>query len=290
MDNFSGPAVEPGEIVLSSSLLADNSQLLTVPVDMIIPNPFQPRKTFSDESLQELAESVKTYGVLQPLLVAQLDGGQFLLIAGERRLRAAKLAGLTSIPVLAGCFNSQEVAEVALIENLQREDLHFLEEAEGYELLLQEFALTQEQMALRVGKKQSTISNKLRLLKLSPAVRSVVREQSLTERHARALLALDGEAAQLSVLQAIVENGLNVRQTEALIESLLTQGAPEVINGRKRIKVIRDVRIFLNTIKKVVGDLKGTGVKVKVKQDVDGNDIVLTMRIPTQAAEKKVKK
>lgn len=278
-------------LVLSSSLLADNSKLLTVPVDSVIPNPFQPRKTFSDESLQELSNSVKMYGVLQPLLVAQLDGGQYLLIAGERRLRAAKLAGLELIPVLAGCFNSQEVAEVALIENLQREDLHFLEEAEGYELLLQEFSITQEQMAERVGKKQSTISNKLRLLKLSPNVRSIIREQALTERHARALLALESEESQKSVLQAIVENGLNVRQTEALIESLAGQTEPELAPvGRKRIKVIRDVRIFLNTIKKVVGDLKGTGVKVKVKQDVEGNDIVLTMRIPTRAVEKKSKK
>ena len=278
-------------LVLSSSLLADNSKLLTVPVDSVIPNPFQPRKTFSDESLQELSNSVKMYGVLQPLLVAQLDGGQYLLIAGERRLRAAKLAGLESIPVLAGCFNSQEVAEVALIENLQREDLHFLEEAEGYELLLQEFSITQEQMAERVGKKQSTISNKLRLLKLSPNVRQIIREQALTERHARALLALESEESQKSVLQAIVENGLNVRQTEALIESLAGQTEPELAPvGRKRIKVIRDVRIFLNTIKKVVGDLKGTGVKVKVKQDVEGNDIVLTMRIPTRAVEKKSKK
>ncbi len=278
-------------LVLSSSLLADNSKLLTVPIDSVIPNPFQPRKTFSEESLQELSSSVKMYGVLQPLLVAQLDGGQYLLIAGERRLRAAKLAGLEAVPVLAGCFNSQEVAEVALIENLQREDLHFLEEAEGYELLLQEFSITQEQMAERVGKKQSTISNKLRLLKLSPTVRNIIREQSLTERHARALLALDSEESQKSVLQAVVENGLNVRQTEALIESLAGQIEPEVAPvGRKRIKVIRDVRIFLNTIKKVVGDLKGAGVKVKVKQDVEGNDIVLTMRIPTRAVEKKSKK
>lgn len=279
------------ELVLSSALLSDSSKLLNVPIDSVIPNPFQPRKTFSDESLQELSDSVKTYGVLQPLLVAQLDGGQYLLIAGERRLRAAKLAGLPNIPVLVGCFNSQEVAEVALIENLQREDLHFLEEAEGYELLLQEFSITQEQMAERVGKKQSTISNKLRLLKLSPAVRQTIREQALTERHARALLTLEDEVAQQSVLQAVVENGLNVRQTEALIESLSEEAAPEeAAVGRKRIKVIRDVRIFLNTIKKVVGDLKGTGVKVKVKQDVDGNDIVLTMRIPTKPAEKKAKK
>ncbi len=271
-------------MALYSSMPAEAGRLMTVPVDQIIANPFQPRKIFSDDSLQELAASIDAYGVLQPLLVAPLEGEQFLLIAGERRLRAAKLAGLAVVPVLAGTFTSQEVAEVALIENLQREDLHFLEEAEGYELLLQEFSLTQEQMAVRVGKKQSTIANKLRLLKLSPMIRQAVREHALTERHARALLAVDGEAAQLEVLQAVVENGLNVRQTESLIDSLAARVATEQIqNGKKRIKVIRDVRIFLNTIKKVVGDLKGTGVKVKVKQDVDGDDIVLTMRVPTQA-------
>ena len=155
-----------------------------------MPNPYQPRKDFEEDALDDLAASIAEYGVLQPLLVARSDNDEYVLIAGERRLRASKLAGLKDVPVIVSSYTKQQSAEIALIENLQREDLHYLEEAEGYEKLMTQFNLTQEAMALRVGKKQSTIANKLRLLNLPPEIRTVLKEKQLTERHGRALLKL----------------------------------------------------------------------------------------------------
>ena len=149
------------------------------PTNQIYPNPYQPRKTFSDESLADLCASIKEYGVLQPLLVSPSDDGRYMLIAGERRLRASRMANLSEVPVIISDYTSQQIAEIALIENLQREDLHFLEEAEGYEQLMNEFHLTQEAMAARVGKKQSTIANKLRLLRLTGPVRKVLVDAGL---------------------------------------------------------------------------------------------------------------
>ena len=144
--------------------------VVQVPVQNVEPNPYQPRKHFEPEALVELAHSISQYGVLQPLLVSPMGDGRYMLIAGERRLRASKLANLSMVPVIISDYTTQQIAEIALIENLQREDLHYLEEADGYEKLMDQFHLTQESMASRVGKKQSTIANKLRLLKLSEKV------------------------------------------------------------------------------------------------------------------------
>ena len=149
-------------------------KVVKVPIGQIFPNPYQPRKSFDEAALEELSASIAQYGVLQPLLVSPTEDGRYLLIAGERRLRASRMAKLTEVPVIISDYTTQQIAEIALIENLQREDLHFLEEAEGYEQLMEQFHLTQEAMAARVGKKQSTIANKLRLLRLSPAVRKVL--------------------------------------------------------------------------------------------------------------------
>ena len=265
--------------------------VINVPITNIITNPFQPRKIFDNNTLQELAESIKEYGVLQPLLVVPLEEEQYLLIAGERRLRAAYLAELETIPVLLGNYSSEEVAEIAMIENLQREDLHFLDEAEGYDLLMKEFHITQDALAQKIGKKQSTIANKLRILKLDKSIRDILRTGKLTERHARALLKLDDVGVQLSVVNAAIDNDLNVRQTEEMIESLISSGnmsnsdikenakGAETAAG-KRTKVVRDVRIFVNSVKKVVSDIKKAGVKVKLEQKQTDKDLILTMRIP----------
>ncbi|MBQ5624978.1 MAG: ParB/RepB/Spo0J family partition protein, partial [Phascolarctobacterium sp.] len=159
-------------IMAQSSTKAQEVQVEKVDINKIVPNPYQPRKTFDDESLADLSASIAQYGVLQPLLVAPVENGDYMLIAGERRLRASIMAELKEVPVIISHYTSQQIAEIALIENLQREDLHFLEEAEGYEQLMEQFHLTQEAMAARVGKKQSTIANKLRLLKLSANIRT----------------------------------------------------------------------------------------------------------------------
>lgn len=250
-------------------------KVVKVPIEKVIPNPYQPRKTFEDDALADLASSIAQYGVLQPLLVAPGNDDTYILIAGERRLRASKMAELTEVPVIVSEYTTQQIAEIALIENLQREDLHFLEEAEGYEQLMNEFMLTQEAMATRVGKKQSTIANKLRLLRLSANVRQVLRDGELTERHARALLKLEEEEKQLDVLKIVISKKYSVRQTEEYIEKLLEEAAPK---KRKRL-IVNDVRIYLNSIKQVVGAIKDSGIPVAMEQTVEGDEVVVSLRI-----------
>jgi len=261
----------------------DKDNVHHINVSEIIPNPFQPRKVFQHDSLQELAASIQEYGVIQPLIVRNMENG-FELVAGERRLRASKLAGLQQVPVIVKEFTDKEVAELAMIENLQREDLHFLEEAEGFQQLITSFDFTQEELARRMGKNQSTIANKLRLLKLIPEVRAVIATEKLTERHARSLLKIDDARLQMEVLDIIREKALNVRETEELIEEFLEDIAKQIeeknIPKRNVVKVIRDVRIFINTINNVVGEMKKTGLKIKVKQEQDEEYIHINLRIP----------
>lgn len=253
-------------------------QVLYVPLSKIVPNPYQPRKEFESEALSELADSIRQYGVLQPLLVAPGPDNNYILIAGERRLRASTMAGMGSVPVIVSEYTTQQIAEIALIENLQRKDLHYLEEAEGYEKLVNTFHLTQESMAGRVGKKQSTIANKLRLLKLSPSVRNTLHESDLTERHARALLKLENEETQKTVLKKIIKDHLNVKQTEALIEKTLKQEGK--LNKKKpRIVIVNDVRIYLNSIKNIMDAVKNSGIPSCMEQEMDGDDVVVTLRI-----------
>ncbi len=260
-------------------------KVVKVPLEKIFPNPYQPRKTFDDEALADLSKSIAEYGVLQPLLVAPADGGRYLLIAGERRLRASRLAKLTEVPVIISDYTSQQIAEIALIENLQREDLHFLEEAEGYEQLMQQFHLTQEAMAARVGKKQSTIANKLRLLRLSNEIRKILVDAELSERHARALLRLDDNEKRLEVLKVVIEKGYSVRQTEEYIEKILADKREEK-EKKRRMVIVNDVRIYVNSFKKVVNAIKDVGIPVNMEQTIDGDDVVVTVRIKNQKKPK----
>lgn len=258
-------------------------KVVKVPIEQIFPNPYQPRKTFDEEALEELAASVSQYGVLQPLLVAPAENGRYLLIAGERRLRASRMALLTEVPVIISEYTSQQIAEIALIENLQREDLHYLEEAEGYEQLMEQFHLTQEAMAARVGKKQSTIANKLRLLRLSHQVREVLVEAELSERHARALLRLEDDVKRLEALEVIISRRYNVRQTEEYIDKLLSDKQQE---KKKRLVIVNDVRIYLNSIKQVVSAIKDVGIPVNMEQTIDGDEVVVSLRIKNQKKPK----
>ena len=274
--------IDDGFSVLDTncSILGENKavkevKVIKVPIDQIFPNPYQPRKTFDDSALEELADSIAQYGVLQPLLVTPAEDGRYLLIAGERRLRASRMAKLEEVPVIISEYTSQQIAEIALIENLQREDLHFLEEAEGYEQLMEQFHLTQEALAVRVGKKQSTIANKQRLLRLSAAIRKLLIEKNLSERHARALLRL--------VLQTVIARGYNVRQTEEYIAKLLADKQQE---KRKRLVIVNDVRIYLNSIKQVVNSIKSVGIPVNMEQTVEGDDVVVSLRIKNQKKPK----
>lgn len=262
--------------IITSGQNVNEVKVIKVDIDKIFPNPYQPRKNFDEDALRDLSSSIAQFGVLQPLLVAPAEDGRFMLIAGERRLRASKQAELKEVPVIVSEYTSQQIAEIALIENLQREGLHFLEEAEGYEKLIKEFNLTQEAMAARVGKKQSTIANKLRLLKLSYRVRKILLEADLSERHARALLKLDDEEKQVQVLTAVIDNGYSVRQTESYIDRMLDKAEKQ---KRRRPIIVNDVRIYLNSIKQVVNAIKDVGIPVNMEQEVDGDDVIVSVRI-----------
>lgn len=221
--------------------------------DLVLPNLYQPRKYFDEETIDELAQSIKVYGIIQPLSVRKMGENNYELVAGERRLRAAKKLGLDTVPVIIVDITDKDSAAIALLENLQREDLNFIEEADAYYNLIQEHCYTQEQLAESIGKKQSTIANKLRLLKLSIVVRKRLMDNKLTERHARALLKLTGEELQLKVLDIIINKKLNVKATEDLIERELSNIANELVaaDGKKRIKGIFTPRVYINTIKQV---------------------------------------
>ena len=257
----------------------DQGEMCNVPVKKIRPNPYQPRKHIEPEKIEELAQSIKTYGLLQPLIVRKFQEG-FELVAGHRRLMACEKLGWTEVAAIVRELSDSAMATVALIENLQRENLTFLEEAEGYERLLKEFALTQEVLAQRLGKSQSTIANKLRLLKLPASVKDKLMGQELTERHARALLKLPDEEAQLRIVQEVINLGYTVQQTERRVSEYLAQQSGPV-KERKKV-IIRDIRIFLNTVRQAVSIIQAGGLGAKIKEQDFGDYLEVTIRLPKQ--------
>lgn len=230
-----------------------NSEIVKINIEKVIPNIYQPRKYFNEEAIQELSQSIKQYGIIQPLTVRK-RGDVFELVAGERRLRAAKLADLETVPCNIIDITDSESAEIALLENLQREDLNYIEEAEAYYNLINDHKFTQDELAKRMGKKQSTIANKLRLLKLSPEVRKICLENKLTERHARALLVVPNEELQLKIVQKVINDGLNVKKTEELINKELLKLAGEELKdkGKRNIRGVLPAKLYVNTIKQVL--------------------------------------
>ncbi len=237
-----------------------------IPIITISPNPNQPRKFFDNQALEELATSIKEYGVLQPITVRKIRCG-YELVSGERRLKASRLAGLETIPAIIINADPDKSAILALLENLQREDLSFFEIAEGYQRLIREQGMTQEDIAQKLGKSQSTVANKIRLLRLSPIVRKIIRDYSLSERHARALLNLDQDK-QLAAVKTICENNLNVRQTEELVSKLLKDKTQ--VNQTVKITGVKDSRIYTNTIKQAVELMKENGIDAQMeKNDFD---------------------
>ena len=257
----------------------DNNEIgkvLSLPVDDIAPNPNQPRKTFSSESLQELADSIRQLGVLQPLSVRQLDHG-WELIAGERRLRASRLAGLTHVPCIVFNASEEHSSLLALVENLQRKDLDFLEEALALNQLIQTYSLSQEECARRIGKSQSAIANKLRLLKLPEHVLDLLRDNGFTERHARALLRLENSATQDRAARWVVSHDLTVAKTEEYVETILSQASSL---RRKPSFILKDVRLFLNTVDRGLTMMKLAGVHAQYGREDTEDSILLTIRIP----------
>ena len=262
----------------------DNKVIVSIPINRIAPNPYQPRKEFVTSALEELSESIKEYGILQPINVRRLGDNWYELISGERRLRASKLAGIDNIPAVVLEVVEQDSAVLAMIENLQREDLNFIEEAEGYYNLINDHGLTQEVLAKKVGKKQSTIANKLRLLKLPVNIKAALLENNLTERHARALLKLPDEVIQNKALTTVIKKNLNVKKTEELVEKLLdelTQKDSSKADRRLRGKI--HYNIYINTIKNAYKEIVKTGYKVEYDQSDKGEYIEITMKIPKNA-------
>ena len=249
-----------------------------IPINHIAPNPAQPRRYFDPEGLRELAESIRLHGILQPLTV-QRGQYSYVLVAGERRLRAAGIAGLERVPCVVVELGGEESALLALIENLQRSDLHYMEEAEAISRLISAYHLSQEEVAVKLGKSQSAVANKLRLLRLSPACVELLRRFQLTERHARTLLRLADEEERLSAARYVGERRLNVAQTEEYVEGLLRQQQAVRPEGRRGY-VIKDVRIFLNSLRRSVQIMQQAGVDAKVDRQDTEDHITVTVSIP----------
>ena len=260
----------------NSRTVLESGRVQFVRLDRIRPNPSQPRRIFDPVGLQELADSIRQYGVLQPLTVRRLPDG-LELVAGERRLRAARLAGLRDVPCIFVSVDEVQSGMLALVENLQRRDLDYIEEAEGLARLMTLYGLSQEQAAAKVGKSQSAVANKLRLLKHPPEVLDALRRTGLTERHARALLRLPEESRQAAV-ETIAARGYTVAQTEQYIEALMKQ--PE---KRRQTKFLfRDVRVFLNSLDRSLAMVRSAGIACHCGREETEQEIVLTIRLPKQ--------
>ena len=259
--------------------------LRRIRISEIVRNPNQPRRYFDPEAIATLAESIRQYGVLNPLTVRRTAGGGYELVAGERRLRAARVAGLTDVPCLLINADGEDSSVIALVENLQRRDLDFFEEANGFKRLIDQFGLTQEEAARKVGKTQSAVANKLRLLRLSQQNMELIRRNNLTERHARALLRLSEEADRINVTNYIIEHELNVSRTEEYIDEFLKakekpEPLPEQDSGRHVVRLFKDVRFFLNTLNRAVGVMVDSGIGATVQQQESDDGLTLTISIP----------
>ena len=270
-----------------------------IEVGKIVPNPQQPRRVFEPEALRELSSSIANHGVIQPITVRRV-GGLYELIAGERRLRASQMAGLKQIPAIVTKADDEKSAILALIENIQRENLNYMEEALGYLKLARQYHMTQEEIAKLMGKTQSAVANKLRILKLCDETKRILAEYGLTERHARALLRLINEEQQVQTAKLIAVKGMNVRETEEYIEGLLSdrqEVLPEMVSprcgagmvglkvpaARPKIKrFIRDIRLFTNTVNRAALYMKEAGVPVQVAENKNEGYYEMVIRVPYQ--------
>lgn len=249
----------------------ETGRVIFLPARSIRPNPAQPRKIFDHDALAELAESIRRHGILQPLSVRRV-GTAYELIAGERRLRAAQLAALNEIPCIVMNMDDKESGMAAMIENLQRQDLDFIEEAWGISSLMQNWAMSQDQVAKLLGKSQSAVANKLRILRHSSRVLTAIREAGLTERHARALLKLEGEDEKLSAIAVIARQGMSVARAEQYIESLMTQ--------RQNKQPRANVGAFLNSLTQSLARIQSSGIPAVSERRETEDRIVLTITIP----------
>ena len=268
-------------------------EVARIPIDAIRPNPYQPRRVFAQDALEELCASIKQYGLLQPISVRKLGSDSFELIAGERRLRACRMAGMKFIDAIIFSTYEQDSAVIAMMENLQRENLHYMEEAEGYQNLIRDHGLSQDELARRLGKNQSTIANKMRILKLPMVVKRMLLQYSLTERHARALLRLHDEEMQMHVIQIIVQQNLNVKATEDLVERTISRmyGIEKEEEEQSRTRpskisgFVRDTRLFVNSLRTVVQQMADAGLNPKLESKDKEEGMEIKIWIPHPATK-----
>lgn len=257
--------------------LRPESKILSVSQSDILPNPNQPRKRFDYDELEGLAQSIRANGILQPLIVRALENGQYELVAGERRLRAARLIGMTKIPCIVSEISESDSAVFAVLENLQRQDLDYFEEAEALATLISDYHISQDELAKKLGKAQSTLSNKLRLLRLSDEMRYKITRAGLSERHARALLTIDDEVQRARALAIIIDRHLNVSESETLIEQMLRKNETP---KKQMLRGFKDIRIFINTLNNAVDTIRRAGIDAdSVKTETD-EYVEYIVRIP----------
>lgn len=253
------------------------NKILLIPQSDILPNPNQPRKRFDYDELEGLAQSIRANGILQPLIVRALESGKFELVAGERRLRAARLIGLTKVPCVVGDISETESAVFAVLENLQRQNLDYFEEAEALAMLISDYHMGQDELCKKLGKAQSTLSNKLRLLKLSEEMRYQISRAGLSERHARALLAIDDEVQRARALSIIIDRHLTVSESESLIEQMIRKNETP---KKQMMRGFKDIRIFINTLNNAVDNIRRAGIDAdSVKTETD-EYVEYIVRIP----------
>ena len=270
-----------------SSLQAQTGGSVSLPIAQVEPGLNQPRKHFEEEALADLAESIRQHGMIQPLTVRRLASGYYQIIAGERRWRAARIAGLRQVPCLLARVDEEDAALLALIENLQRRDLDYMEEAAAIARLLRRYGLSQQQAAEKLGRSQSAVANKLRLLRLEEPVAEALHHYGLTERHARALLRLEDPEQRLAAVEHIGKNQLNVADAEGYIDRLVAQN--QTTQPRRRSAyIIKDVRLFLNSVDRGVRLMQTAGVGAKVSRRDTEDTICLTVTIPRAKPQKDV--
>ncbi len=254
-----------------------DNQILFISQSDILPNPNQPRKRFDYDELEGLAQSIRANGILQPLIVRELENGKYELVAGERRLRAARLVGMTKVPCLVSEISETDSAVFAVLENLQRQDLDYFEEAEALAILVSDYHMGQDELCKKLGKAQSTLSNKLRLLKLSDEMRYKITRAGLSERHARALLSINDEVMRGRALGIIIDRHLTVSESEALIEQMLRKNETP---KKQMLRGFKDIRIFINTLNNAVDAIRRAGVDAdSVKTETD-EYVEYIVRIP----------
>lgn len=255
-------------------------EVIKIPIDQITPNKYQPRTVFDEEKIEELSRTIHTHGVIQPIVVRRIEDNHYEIIAGERRYRAMKKLEWTEVPAIVRDLNDKETASIALIENLQREELTAIEEALAYQQLLELHSLTQEALAQRLGKGQSTVANKLRLLKLPQFVQDAILKREISERHARALISVKDEAIQLQLIELIKEHDWNVRQLEEQIQQLLKPKEEEKKEKPKRKAISKDIRIAVNTIKQSLSMVSKSGISIKTEEEDMDDYYQITVKIP----------